>query len=119
MKYAFIKLKQPESARRSEDRRLGEQVHQIHEKSRQTYGARRIRQALVDDGELISRARVGRLMKQHGLQSKGKGKFKATTHSKHDRPVAENLLNRQFQVEQPDSVYVGDITYIPTTNEID
>ena len=55
-------LKQPESARRREDRRLGEKVRQIHEKSRQTYGARRIREALVDEGELISRTRVGRLM---------------------------------------------------------
>ena len=107
-------LKQPESARRREDRRLGEKVRQIHEKSRQTYGARRIREALVDEGELISRTRVGRLMKQHRLESKGKRKFKATTYSNHDRPVAGNLLNRHFQVEQPDAVYAGDITYIPT-----
>ena len=107
-------LKQPESARRREDRRLGEKVRQIHEKSRQTYGARRIREALVDEGELISRTRVGRLMKQHRLESKGKRKFKATTYSNHDRPVAGNLLNRHFQVEQPDAVYAGNITYIPT-----
>ena len=107
-------LKRPESARHREDRRLGEKVRQVHEKSRQTYGARRIRQELVEDGELISRERVGRLMKQQCLESKGKRKFKATTQSNHGRPVAENLLNRQFQVEQPDTVYAGDITYIPT-----
>ena len=56
-------LKRPASARSLEDRRLGEKVKNFHEKSRETYGARRIRQDLVDDDELISRTRVGRLMK--------------------------------------------------------
>ena len=107
-------LKRPESARSLEDSRLGEKVKKSHEKSRETYGARRIRQDLVEDGESISRTRVGRLMKQQGLKSKSKRKFKATTNSNHDRPVAPNLLNREFLVDQPDTLYVGDITYIPT-----
>lgn len=107
-------LKRPESARSLEDRRLGEKVKKSHEKSRETYGARRIRQDLVEDDELISRTRVGRLMKQQGLESKVKRKFKATTNSNHGRPVAPNLLDREFQVDQLDTVYAGDITYIPT-----
>ena len=107
-------LKRPESARSLEDKRLGEKVKESHEKSRETYGARRISQDLVEDGELISRTRVGRLMKLQGLESKSKRKFKATTNSKHGRPVAPNLLEREFMVEQPDTVYAGDITYIPT-----
>jgi len=108
-------LKRPESPRSIGDRRLGEKVKQIHEKSRETYGTRRIRQELVEDDEQpISRARVGRLMKQQGLVCKSRRKFKATTDSNHGRPVAPNLLDRRFQVDQPDTVYTGDITYIPT-----
>ena len=53
-------------------------------------------------------------MKQQGLESKSKRKFKATTYSNHGRPVALNLLEREFMVENPDTVYAGDITYIQT-----
>jgi len=107
-------LKRPESARSLEDRRLSEKVKKSHEKSRKTYGARRIVKDLVEDDEVISRTRVGRLMKQQDLKSKSKRKFKATTNSKHNHPVAPNLLDRKFQVERPDTVYAGDITYIST-----
>jgi len=107
-------LKRPESARSIEDRRLGEKVKKSHEKSRETYGTRRIVEDLVEDDEVISRTRVGRLMKQQDLKSKSKRKFKATTNSKHNHPVAPNLLDRKFQVERPDTVYAGDITYIAT-----
>ena len=79
-------LKRPVSARSLEDRRLGEKVKKFRAKSRETYGARLIRQDLVEDDELISRTRVGRLMKQQGLESKVKRKFKATTNSNHGRP---------------------------------
>ena len=74
----------------------------------------RIVKDLVEDDEVISRTRVGRLMKQQDLKSKSKRKFKATTNSKHNHPVAPNLLDRKFQVERPDAVYAGDITYIST-----
>ena len=104
-------LKRPDSARSLEDRRLGEKVKKFHEKSREIYGARRIRQDLEEDDELISRTRVGRLMKLQGLESKVKRKFKATTNSNHGRPVAPNLLDREFQVDQLDTAYAGDITY--------
>ncbi len=93
---------------------MGEKIKSIHENSRGTYGARRIQQELVEEAEPISRTWVARLMKQQGLEAKSTRKFKATTNSNHDRAVAPNLLNRQFEVEQPDRVYVGDITYIPT-----
>ena len=60
--------------------------------------------------------RVGRLIKQQGLESKSKSKrnFKTTTNSNHNRPVAANLLDRRFCVDQPDTVYAGDITYLRT-----
>lgn len=107
-------LKRPESARSLEDRRLSEKVKKSHQKSREIYGARRIVKDLVEDDEVISRERVGRLMKQQDLESKSKRKFKATTNSNHSHPVAPNLLDRKFQVERPDTVYAGDITYIST-----
>ena len=62
----------------------------------------------------MSRRRIGRLMSQAGLSCKTKKKFKATTDSKHNKPIAPNLLERQFTVSQPDRYYVGDITYIAT-----
>jgi len=104
----------PESARSREEKRLGEKVRDIHSNSREVYGARRIKEDLVKDGESISRARVSRIMKLEGLESKTKRKFKATTNSNHDRPVAPNLLNREFDVAQPNTVFAGDITYVHT-----
>ncbi len=104
----------PESSRHQEDRRLGEQIKASHEKSRQTYGTRRIQRDLAEIGEQVSRARIGRLMCQQGLEAKARRRFKATTDSRHVLPVAENHLDRNFEVQEPDRVYVGDITYIPT-----
>ncbi len=65
-------------------------------------------------GHIVSRRRIGRLMNQAGLACKTKKKFKATTDSKHNKPIAPNLLDRQFNVSQPDRYYVGDITYVAT-----
>jgi len=108
-------LDRPESARCQEEKRLGEKVMEIHTGSRETYGTRRIQKVLAEQGEALSRARTRRLMKQRGLESKSRRKFKATTNSNHNRPVAPNLLAREFEVAKPNTVYVGDITYIATT----
>ena len=58
-----------------------------------------------------SRGTVYRLMRKHGIRSKRKSKWKATTNSKHKLPVAPNLLNQNFNIKEPNSVWVGDITY--------
>lgn len=107
-------LTRPESNHSKEDRRLGARVKALHKKSRETYGAIRIRKDLLDEGEVISINRVGRLMKEQSLKSKSHKKFKATTNSNHNYPVAPNFLDREFQVNQPNTVYTGDITYIHT-----
>jgi len=70
--------------------------------------------ALAAEGIEISRNRVARLMKEAGLRAKTKRRFKATTQSKHDLPVAPNLLDQDFTVDRPNAVWVSDITYIPT-----
>ncbi len=85
-----------------------------HKKSKETYGARRIAEEVKAHGIPCGRTRAGTLMKLADVTAKQKKKFKATTDSKHNLPVAPNLLNRQFAVKEPDMVYVSDITYIWT-----
>jgi transposase InsO family protein len=89
-------------------------IHSLFKKSRATYGTRRIRKALCDQQRTVSRRRISRLMVKANLACKTKRKFKVTTDSKHDKPISPNLLDREFNVNQPDQVYVGDITYIYT-----
>jgi len=103
-------LKRPVSEWDKENDELKEKIKALFEASRGTYGTRRLKAALAKQGFIVSRRRIGRLMKQAGLACKPKRRFKATTDSKH----APNRLARQFKVEQPDSYYVGDITYVWT-----
>ena len=107
-------LSRPESKRSREDLVLKADIRIIHQKSRQLYGERRIKDDLADLGKVVSRKRINRLMKEENLVCKTTRKFKATTNSRHDKPVADNILNREFRQSQPDKAYVGDITYIPT-----
>ncbi len=86
----------------------------VFEKGRGTYGTRGLKKKLAELGFIVRRRRIGRLMNQAGLACKTKKKFKATTDSRHTKPIAPNLLARQFKVSQPDRYYVGDITYIVT-----
>jgi putative transposase len=83
-------------------------------KSRATYGTRRLKVALLGRDRTASRRRIGRLMREAGLTCKTQRKFKATTNSKHDQPIAPNLLDRQFNADRPNQVYAGDITSIHT-----
>lgn len=89
-------------------------LESVFKKSRATYGTRRLKAVLLDRDRTVSRRRIGRLMREAGLACITKRKFKATTNSRHDLPVAPNHLDRQFSVVQPDQVYAGDITYIHT-----
>lgn len=107
-------IKQPVSLHAQEDQRLAEKVKASYDDSLGIYGARRIREDLIEQGEKVSRARVERLMKTQDLESKVKRRFRATTDSSHSLPVHPNHLDRQFEVSEADAVYVGDITYIPT-----
>ncbi|SHM00506.1 Transposase InsO and inactivated derivatives [Vreelandella subglaciescola] len=104
----------PPCQRDQQDEALKARIRDHHTQSRATYGTRRIQQTLASEGEAISRRRLARLMREEGLVCKTRRKFKATTNSKHGKPVASNLLNRTFSAAQPDQAYVGDITYIPT-----
>jgi transposase InsO family protein len=104
----------PLSMRQTEDERLTALIVKSFNESRQNYGTERIQKDLRELGEKISRRRIRRLMKQVGLACKTVKKFKATTNSKHDEAISPNLLNRNFKVDDPNKVWVGDITYIWT-----
>jgi len=104
-----------ESSRREiEDARLLAKIKKIFKASGDTYGSRRVARQLRLEGEMCSRRRVARLMRANGLVPKTRRKFKPTTDSKHDLPVAENLLARDFTPAGPNQVWVSDITYIWT-----
>ena len=104
----------PESARREANKRLLTLVTVTHAQSRQTYGSPRIHAALRAEGVEAGRHRIARLMRAHGICAKTRRKFKATTQSDHNLPVAENILDRGFAVNRPDTVWAGDITYVWT-----
>ena len=89
-------------------------VRQIHSESRGSYGSRRMSGQLREDGYNVGRYRAGNLMNKAGVSVKHRKKFKRTTDSNHKLPVAPNLLNRQFEVKQPNTVWCADITYLWT-----
>ncbi len=91
-----------------------EWVQDIAKASGDTYGSQRMKAAMNALGYPISRNKARKLMKEAGTQVKRQKKYKVTTNSNHKLPVFENLLERQFNVEQPDQAYVSDITYIWT-----
>lgn len=107
-------LNAPKTEREKENEQLLAILTALFQKGRRTYGTRRLKKEFAKLGHVVSRRRIGRLMNQAGLACKTKKKFKATTDSKHNKPIAPNLLDRQFTVSQPDRYYVGDITYIAT-----
>lgn len=93
---------------------LIEHIRRIHAKSRWTYGSPRIQAELRAEGVVCNHKRVARLMRLAGLQGRRPRRKVVTTDSKHDFPIAPNLLNRQFETEGPNLKWVSDITYIPT-----
>ena len=107
-------LNRPESPRSQENRRLLMEIKVAHRKSRRTYGSPRIHAELNANGHACGRHRVARLMREHGIVSNHRRKFRVTTNSAHSYPVAENLLQRRFEVSGPGQCWASDITYIPT-----
>jgi len=110
--YAWL-FRKP-SARKNHDDKMKPYVLGVHEFSRKTYGTRRIQSELADNGVILGRDHIGRLRKAMGLKCIQKKKFKATTNSHHDLPVAPNLLEQNFNIMEPGTVCGTDITYILT-----
>ena len=105
----------PESKRCQENRLLTAKITAYFEDSKGTYGAYRIQQDLRDEKLTVSRHRIHFLMRQAGLIARCKQKSRTTTRANSSRPVAENVLNRDFVADGPNQKWVTDITYLPTT----
>lgn len=103
------------SAREQEREQLIPRVRGLHQKSKATYGSRRMAQELKALGFRCGKHKAGTLMKLAGVTAKQRKRFKATTDSNHRLPVAPNLLNRKFSVTMPNYAWVGDITYVWTS----
>ena len=102
-------------ARALENQSLAQEIHQIHDRSRKTYGAPRIHRELRKKGRCHGRNRVARLMKEKGLCGRQKGRYRVhTTDSHHDQPVAPNRLAQAPKATAPNQLWVADITYVET-----
>lgn len=101
---------------RGDTTRARQEVHvrAAFEGSGRSYGSRRVAQAVSAQGVKIGRYRARTLMRKADLRPVWKRKFVATTNSRHDRPVAPNVLNRRFRPAQPNQAWVSDMTYIRT-----
>lgn len=110
----FAWKNRPDSAKEKSDRVLAEKIATIHSEHRSVYGSPRIHQVLKENGFQVSRKRVARLMKELGISAKRCRRRVITTDSKHDLPIAENLLERNFGADAPDKKWATDITYIET-----
>lgn len=104
----------PLSKREQYDLRLEVEIKAAHKRTKQVYGPEKLQHDLSEHGIHVGVCRIKRIRTKLGIRCKQKRKFKATTYSNHKLPVAENLLNQQFQVAEPNRVWVTDITYIPT-----
>ena len=89
-------------------------IRDIFENSFGSYGAPRIKVELLKKGHRVSRPRVARIMKANNLFARRKRKFRFTTDSAHDYPIAPNILNQDFTVSRENQVWVSDMTYIQT-----
>lgn len=89
-------------------------VRLIFKQSRGSYGSRRIAEQLNKEGHRVGRYKARRLMRQLGLKVKVSRRYKLTTDSRHSFPVAQNLVNRNFEVISPNATWTADITYVWT-----
>ena len=105
----------PESARSASNRRLLDDVRRIHAEHHRRYGSPRVHVSLRAQGRTASCGRVERLMRRHGIRALAGRRFRpCTTDSRHDLPIAPNLLKQQFSAELPNKVWRADITYLST-----
>jgi len=111
--YAWLRRKP--SQRLQQRQALDEQVNALFHKHKQRYGAGRLqRKMLKDNGKPYDLKTIAASLKRQGLMAKAARKFKATTHSKHNLPVFDNLLQQDFSATAPNQKWAGDITYLWT-----
>lgn len=106
--------RRPSSRRHRENEQVLMEIQKSHRRSKGTYGSPRVTRDLLAWGIPCGKNRVARIMRKNGIVARSRRKFRATTHSKHNLPVAENLLEQKFVTEGPNKVWASDITYIQT-----
>lgn len=105
----------PESARAAANRQLLEEIRRLHACHHGRYGSPRLHAALRAEGRGVSRGRIERLMRRHGIRATAARRFRPmTTDSRHGLPVAPNRLEQHFAATAPNQVWLADITYVPT-----
>jgi putative transposase len=105
----------PDSPRKIANRVLLVDIRRVHAQHQERYGAPRIHAELRGAGQAVSRKRVERVMRQHGIRARAPRRYRVrTTDSKHSLPVAANLLEQNFVANQLNQLWLADITYIPT-----
>ncbi len=101
-------------ARQLANERLVSQIRVLHAESFASYGRPRLHAALRRQGQRIGQERIRRLMQQHHIVGRHRRKRCRTTDSNHALPIAPNLLQQNFACEAPDTVWLADISYLPT-----
>lgn len=110
----YSRKETPQTDKELDDRKLRLEARKLFEENHEEYGRTRMRKALKENGYPMSEGKVRRIMQAEGLVPKKSKKYKATTNSKHNYQVAENILNREFNAEKPNQKWCGDSTYIQT-----
>jgi putative transposase len=107
----------PQSPRAIANRELLIDIRRVHAQHRERYGAPRIHAERRAEGQTVSRKRVERVMRQHGLRARAPRRYRVcTTDSKPSLPGAENLLDQNFVADRPDQVWLADLTEILLAN---
>ena len=113
--HAWLRAIPATRARGEAEAELRGHIGRVFAAGRRVYGAPRVHAELRREGRRHSRRRVARLMREMGLSARrGRRRPPRTTDSRHDLPVAPNLLGRHFTAERPDTVWLADISYLPT-----
>ena len=108
-------LKREPSAWQLRREKLLTRIRVAHAENRELYGSPRVHRALLIEGEIVSRNTVAKLMRAAKIRARTRRRYvPRTTDSRHEKPIADNVLDRDFAAESPDRKWVADITYVPT-----
>jgi putative transposase len=110
--YAWVD--RPASPKKMADAQLLLEIKAALARGRSAYGSPRIHRELRAHGIRVGKKRIEWLMRENGLEARQKRRFVHTTDSRHEHPIAPNVLHREFDVNQANQAWVGDVTYIPT-----
>ena len=106
--------RRPAPPRAMEDAAIVVEIKAAYKAGRRAYGSPRVHRELRAKGRRVGRKRVERLMRQQGIVARKRRRFRKTTDSNHPHPIAPNVLERNFNVELPNTAWVTDVTYVWT-----